>query len=56
MNREQIRSIAAQAVGNPDSGAVAEALDVIAEAIDEALNPATPHETRVVQPTETRGQ
>lgn len=56
MTRDQLRQIAAQAVGNPDSGPVAESLDAIADAINEALNPNATRETRIVKPTETRGQ
>lgn len=56
MTRDQIRDIAGKAVGQPDSGPVAAALDAIADAIDAAVNPTATRETRIVEPTETRGQ
>jgi hypothetical protein len=54
MNRDDIRKIAAQAVGDPSSGTVADALDVIADAIADALNPKPKTEKRVVTPDEVR--
>ena len=54
MTRDDLYKIMAQAVGNPASGPVADALQPLADAIDEALRPATVKEKRVVEPTETR--
>ena len=54
MTREQIKKALADSVGNPTSGAVAESLDVMADAVDAALNPKPKTEKRVVQPEETR--
>ena len=53
MDRATIRRIAGDAVHNPTTGNVAEALDLIADAIDRHLNPPA-RETRVVDPPETR--
>ena len=53
MDRATIRRIAADAVSNPTTGNVAEALDLIADAIDRHLNPPS-RETRVIEPLETR--
>ena len=38
MNREQIRKVVADAVGNPASGSVASVLDTLTDAVDAALN------------------
>ena len=55
MNREQLRKVIGDAVGNPAAGAVAQHLDTIADALDEALNtPAPQAEKRVITPDETR--
>lgn len=54
MNRDQLRKVAADAVGDPSSGPVAAALDVIADAISQALNPKPKMEKRVVEPDENR--
>lgn len=55
MNRDQLRKVIGDAVGNPSSGSVADVLDEIAAAVDAALNP-TAREKRVVAPEETRGE
>lgn len=52
MDREQIRAIIANAVGNPTNGIVADAIDQIADALAMALAPR--QETRVTTPAETR--
>lgn len=53
MDRATIRRIVGDAVSNPTTGNVAEAVDLIADAIDQALNPPA-RETRVIDPPETR--
>ena len=53
IDRATIRRIAGDAVHNPTTGNVAEALDLIADALDEALNPPA-REKRVIEPEETR--
>ena len=53
MDRATIRRIAGDAVSNPTTGNVAEALDLIADALDAAMNPPT-REKRIVEPDETR--
>jgi hypothetical protein len=53
MDRATIRRIAGDAVHNPTTGNVAEALDLIADALDAAMNPPA-RETRVIEPPETR--
>lgn len=53
MDRATIRRIAGDAVSNPTTGNVAEALDLIADALDEALN-SPAREKRVIEPPETR--
>lgn len=53
MDRAMIRKIAGDAVHNPITGIVAEALDLIADALDRHLNPPA-RETRVIDPPETR--
>ncbi len=53
MDRATIRRIAGDAVSNPTTGNVAEALDLIADAIDAAMNPPA-REKRVIEPDETR--
>ena len=52
MNREQLRSIVARAMGDPASGSSIGLIDEITDALDQAINPA--RETRVIAPTETR--
>jgi len=54
MNREQLRTVIADAVGNPNAGAVADAIDTITDAVDKALNPKAKTEKRIVEPDETR--
>ena len=54
MNREQIAAIIGNAVGNPTSGAVAEVLPAIADAIDAELNPKPATEIRVMDVPELR--
>lgn len=39
MNAEQVAAVMARAVGEPSSGAVAEVIPVMAQAVAEALNP-----------------
>jgi hypothetical protein len=53
MDRATIRRIAGDAVSNPTTGNVADALDLIADALDRHLNPPA-RETRVIEPEETR--
>ena len=53
IDRATIRRIAGDAVSNPTTGNVAEALDLIADAIDRHLNPPA-RQTRVIEPPETR--
>ena len=54
MNREQIAAIIGNAVGNPSSGAVADILPAIADAIDAELNPKATSEVRVMDVPELR--
>lgn len=54
MTKEQIAAIIANAVGNPSSGAVAEVLPAIADAIDAELNPKAVSEIRVMDVPEKR--
>ena len=54
MNREQIAAIIGNAVGNPSSGAVADILPAIADAIDAELNPKAASELRVMDVPELR--
>lgn len=56
MTRDQLRQIIADAVGNPSSGNVHDAIDPITDAVNAALNgKAAPKvETRIVAPEETR--
>ena len=54
MNREQLRSVIAGAVGNPSSGTIADAIDTITDAVDKAINVKPKAEKRVVEPDETR--
>lgn len=42
MNIDTIRSTIAESVGNPTSGPVAEAIDTMATALDQAINGTTP--------------
>ena len=53
IDRATIRRIAGDAVSNPTTGNVAEPLDLIADALDAAMNPPA-RETRVIEPPETR--
>lgn len=54
MDRAAIRAAVADAIGNPDSGPLADAVDRITDAVLAAGKP--PRETRVVEPDETRGE
>jgi nucleoid DNA-binding protein len=54
MNREQLHKVISESVGNPNSGPVADAINAITDAVDEALNPKPKIEKRVIEPTETR--
>lgn len=54
MTRDEIAAAAANAVGNPTNGLVAEAIATIADAIDGLLNPKPEAEVRVMVPPETR--
>jgi hypothetical protein len=56
LTREQIARVLAEATGAPSSGAVADILPALVDALDEALNPAPPakDEKRVVKAEETR--
>lgn len=54
MNREQLRTVIADAVGNPSSGTVADAIDTITDAVDKAINGKPKTEKRIVEPDETR--
>ena len=51
MNRDQILQILTQAAGNPTNGAVKDVLPELADALAHALHP---HDTRVMEPPETR--
>jgi hypothetical protein len=52
MDRDQLRTKVADAIGNPSSGPLADAVDRIVDAI---LGE-TPREKRVTKPAETRGE
>lgn len=58
MNRDQLRAVIADSVGNPSTGYVAEVIDTIADAVADFLDPPSPkakgRETRLVTPDETR--
>jgi len=55
LTRDEIESILAASVGNPDSGAVRDVLPTLADAVAAALNPSKPtDEQRVIKPAETR--
>ena len=54
MNREQIAAAVANAVGNPSSGAVADVLSIITDAIDAELNPKAKVEARILAVPEKR--
>jgi hypothetical protein len=60
MSLEQIKKAYLKAVGNPESGVLAEMADEIAKAIEEELSPKEVKEfnpvkeQRVIKPTETR--
>jgi hypothetical protein len=60
MNLEQIKQAYLKAVGNPESGILAEMADHIAKAIEEEFNPKEAKsfnpvkEQRIINPTETR--
>lgn len=56
MTREQLRIIIDNAAGNPSSGTVADLIDTLTDAINDAINPDTVAvvEKRVTEPTETR--
>lgn len=54
MNRDQLRKVIADAVGNPASGSVAGVIDTITDAVDSAINTKPKAEKRVVEPDETR--
>jgi hypothetical protein len=55
MDRDQLRAAVADAVGNPESGPVAEAIDRIVDAVLGEQQP-TKREKRVVEPAETPGE
>lgn len=52
MTRDQILTILQNATGNPTTGPIFETLPHLADALNDALNPAT--ETRITKPKETR--
>jgi len=55
LTREQIAGVLNEAAGAPSSGAVAEILPTLIDALDEALNPSpVKAEKRVVKADETR--
>lgn len=61
LKKEDLRAAILDATGHPESGAIAENLDAIVDAIDKKQNPKqekkdTPAEpeTRIVKPSETR--
>lgn len=56
MNRDQLRKVIGDAVGNPASGSVADVLDEITDAVDRAVNTKTTRQTRVIEPQETPGE
>lgn len=56
MDRQQLRNTIADAVGNPSSGPLAEAVDAITDAVLALNAPKPAKETRVTKPTETRDE
>jgi hypothetical protein len=54
MNRDQLRKVIADSVGNPASGSVHDVIDDITAAVDSALNGKPKAEKRIVEPAETR--
>ena len=54
MNLEQIEKILNDATGNPSSGAVAEWIPVMAEALASALSPSQADGKRIIKASETR--
>lgn len=56
MNKADLRAIINGVTGDPDTGAVAEIVPAIVDALDAALNPAPvkAKETRVIEADETR--
>jgi hypothetical protein len=54
MNRATVRAAVADAIGDPSSGPLADAVDRITDAVMAAGEP--PRERRVVEPDETRGE
>ena len=54
MDRDAVRAAVADAIGNPSSGPLADAVDRITDAVLAAGKPT--RETRVVEPDETRGE
>lgn len=58
MNKADIKAVVDQATGAPAVGPVAEIIPAIVDALDAAMNPAAPVESkrtkRVVETTETR--
>ena len=60
MNRDQLRQVIADSVGDPNTGPVADVIDTITDAVLEAQQPqarteAQARETRITPPVETRG-
>ena len=54
MNRDELRAVISASVGDPTNGAVAESIDIIADAVDLALHPAPYVERRILAAPETR--
>ena len=52
MTKDQLRKIVADSLGNPASGSAVGLIDVVTDAVHEAMNPK--QEKRVIEPTETR--
>lgn len=52
MDRNALRQVIANSVGNPTNGIVADVLDTITDAVCGYLSPS--QETRIMEPTETR--
>ena len=60
MNRDQLRQVIADSVGDPNTGPVADVIDTITDAVLEAQQPtarteAQARETRVAEEREVRG-
>lgn len=54
MNRADIEKTVRAATGSPTSGAVADAIPAIVDALDKAINPNAKTDTRVIAAEETR--